>query len=119
MIKTPSSKYLTYKYPIWQGCTLQEIIVLCAAVLAGVIVGFVMLPGLIGIPSWVGVIIGGISLKPLVKYCVRRTGEWKKNKPYGYLMTAWLLRIAGWGFIQLPYVRRVGVWRTTKRILKR
>jgi len=115
----PSSKYLTYKYPLWQGCTLQEIMVLCVVALLLIIIGLVMMPSMLGLPSWVGIILGGIVLKPLVKFLAGKTGEWKKNKPYGYLVTTWLLRLSHWGLIRLPYVRRVGTWRTDKRVFQK
>lgn len=116
---TPSSKYLTYKHTFWQGCTLQEIIFLSIVALVGIIVFLIILPGIFGMPSWIGVIVGGVAIKPLVKLLARKTGEWKKNKPYGFLITVIFIHFADWGLITLPYVRRIGCWRTFRRIRRR
>lgn len=114
----PSSKYLTYKHPLWYGCTLQEIMVIALVGLLGISVLFVVMPGLLGLPSWVGIIVGGIAIKPIIKRMVMMVGDWKKNKPHGYIMTMAFIQFSQWGLMQLPYVRRIGPWRTYRRIGK-
>lgn len=118
-MQAPSSKYLTYKYTFWKGCTLQEICFLSVISLVSIVLVLIILPSFFGMPSWLGVIIGGVVIKPLVKLLARKTGQWKKNKPYGFLITVIFIQLADWGLITLPYVRRVGYWRSYRKIKRR
>jgi conjugative transfer region protein (TIGR03750 family) len=115
-MKTASSKYLTYKYSIWCGCTLREILLVSILCIVAMILLLVIVPSVIGIPGWVGLLLSGLLLKPVIKRVLMRVGEWKKNKPHGYLITIILVKMASMGLIRLPYVRRVGQWRTYRRV---
>ncbi len=115
----PSSKYLSYKHPLWYGCTLQEIMMISLVGLVGVSLVFVVLPCLLGLPAWIGIIVGGIAIKTVVKRMIVAVGDWKKDKPYGYLMTIVFIKCADLGMMTLPYVRRAGPWRTVRRLYRR
>ena len=115
----PSSKYLTYKHPMWYGCTLQEMMMISIAGLLTISVVFVVLPSLLGMPAWIGIILGGIAVKPIIKRMIMKVGDWKKDKPYGYLMTMIFIKCADYGLMTLPYIRRVGYWRTYRRLKQR
>jgi conjugative transfer region protein (TIGR03750 family) len=114
-VNMPSSKYLTHKHPMWYGCTLQEMSILSILGLISISIIFVVIPSLLGLPTWIGIIIGGIAIKPVVKRLIMWVGDWKKDRPHGYLMTVLFIRFAEYGLMRLPYVRRIGPWRTYRR----
>lgn len=116
LMSFPSSKYLTYKHPLWCGCTLQEILMITLMGLSVLSTLFIFILGALGIPLVVGIILVGIFAKPVCKKLVILVGEWKKDKPYGYLMTIFFIKCADHGLMKLPYVRRVGPWRTYRRL---
>ena len=103
---------------MWYGCTLQEMILISAIGVLVIAIVFVILPSLLGMPAWIGIILGGIAAKPIIRRMIIRVGEWKKDKPYGYLMTMFFIQCADLGLMNLPYVRRVGPWRTYRRLLR-
>ena len=73
-----------------------------------------VIPSLLGLPAWIGIIIGGIVIKPVVKRLIMWVGIGKKPD-HGYLMTVLFIRLADYGLMRLPYVRRIGPWRTYRR----
>ena len=52
---------------MWYGCTLQEMSILSILGLIAISMVCVVIPSLLGLPTWIGIIIGGDAIKPVVK----------------------------------------------------
>ena len=113
----PSSEHLTHKYPIWQGCTLGEIILTAVAVAIAVLLILLCLGLFIG---HLGFLF--IAFAPLLYFGTRflmpRIAKFKQDKPHGYCTTQvrlWL-DIKTHGLLPSPFIHRTGYWGITRHI---
>lgn len=110
----PSSQYLTYPYPAWSGCTLNEILVIWGICLVGVglmlgVVALIIGRGFVGLMCfllWFPITMG------VVKQMLRTIEPIKEQKQTGYFMIKVRLFLAEHAGFSSPYLTRVGQWIT-------
>lgn len=110
-----SCKHLTYKYPAYSGCTLEE-----AAVIAGVLLSICALIAIvIGIYChWVGAfflaMIGLFLLvfmkKSLYSQLLVKFGKMKEDRPQGYLWLKIRRTLHEKLKVKTPFLMRSGHW---------
>jgi len=113
----PNSQHLTHKYPIWQGCTLGEIVLVTGLILGSALLLVLSLSVLFG---HLALLLLGLIPVILVapKRATLKLSQFKKNKPHGFVVISlrlWLEQVSG-GYLKTPYVKRVGIWSTRQRI---
>lgn len=113
-----SPQFLTYKHPMYQGCTFEEVVILaaitCLADIALNVVAnlifrnvYLLLP-IFGVASF----LCFFTFKK-VSY---RIGDYKQDKPHGYVMKTWrrfLFRTIG---VKPPFVTYQGKWSTSRSV---
>lgn len=107
----PSSKYLTHPYPIWEGCTLTEIILVSSVSLS---VCFIILFILGMMFHHVHLLLLGMipAFLILPKLIIRQLAELKKDRPHGFALIHFRLLANKYVSLTVPYLSRTGHWST-------
>ncbi len=113
----PSSEHLTHLYPMWQGCTLGEIVVAAGSTLLGMLLVLLLLGAILGHESWVlWVMIPWVLIGP--KLAMKRLARFKETKPPGFVMIKGRMALGRYFpvLFKAPYVHRAGLWSTGRRM---
>ena len=79
------SLHLTHPYPMWEGCTFQEMILLSVTVIIGLI-GCALLGSLFmgNFRAWLlGMVI---LIYPCIKIAAKQLAKFKRGKPHHYVL---------------------------------
>lgn len=115
----PSSRYLTHKYPIWEGCTLGEIVfVSLLTLLSGLAICCLLGLFLQKTAEAMLLMIPIIFIAP--KLVLKKMARFKSGKPYGYIMIQLRLALERYvgSVFQTPYIQRAGKWSTQRSLYK-
>ena len=113
MRENVSCKNLTYPYAPFNGCTVNELIVLglIIVVVDLSIAGFLML---FGLSFFLSTLILTLLSASTFKVWSRQIGRLKKGKQHGYIFIKMRLILNQKFGVKLPYINRAGVWATRR-----
>ena len=110
-----SCKHLTHKHASYNGCTLEEVLIIAAVYFVIDILVSIVLTLFYGMFFLFFVVTFSISIV-LWKKTTKRIGKLKEGKQVGYLTLRtrqWLHKKFG---IPLPFATSRGIWSTRRRV---
>ncbi len=109
-MKRPRSRFLTHPYPMWQECTLHELILLTMVVVGGIFIGMFLLSVVVGHFSLL-VLLSSLCYYHGVLFTAKRFARYKKGKPPHFILLDLSKRF---GIGARSRISRVGVWETRR-----
>jgi conjugative transfer region protein (TIGR03750 family) len=109
--------HINHKMPIYQDCTLGEVVSVAIATLVGLTVLFSLCTKLIFGYLWPGYLLASALFFFGTKFLLSKLQKLKYGKPYGYYRHLLVKKLSDLGLIRSPYITRTGRW-SVRRVIR-
>ena len=115
MSERPRSRFLTHLYPMWQGCSLKELLFLMLVIIGSFIVISFVLSLFFGYMS-LFILLFALCLYPIGIVSAKAFASYKKGKPQNFVFQDIGRRL---GLGADKRLTRTGVWETRRTLTLR